>query len=106
MLGDIVIEKHKFHQHKSPFSISDVNINKLIEPNKAPFVQKGYRYFISCNNDGTVKTLCLMLPKVSACKKAFDETKYMSFLIKYDKSRGKYNKICDKVSSSMRKTLK
>ena len=29
--------------------------------------------------------VCIMLPKMSACRKNFNEAKYMSFLIKDDK---------------------
>ena len=41
-----------------------------------------------------------MLPKVSTYRRDFDETKYMSFLIKNDKSLEIYNDIWDKVSNT------
>ena len=44
-----------------------------------------------------------MLPKMSAYRRDFDETKYMSFLIKDDELLEKYSKIWDKVSNSMKK---
>ena len=31
--GDTEVEKHKFHQHKSPILIGDLNINKIIVSN-------------------------------------------------------------------------
>ena len=43
-------------------------------------------------------SLCIMLPKMSACRRDFDETKYISFLIKYYELLEKYNKILDKVN--------
>ena len=43
---DIEAEKHRFHQHKSPISISDVNIHKLIVSHKVPFGKNGFEYFI------------------------------------------------------------
>ena len=30
MFGDIEIEKHRFHQHKNPISVNDVNIDKMV----------------------------------------------------------------------------
>ena len=44
-----------------------------------------------------------MLPTMSAYRRYFDETKYMTFLIKDDKLLGKYSKVWDKVSNSMKK---
>ena len=41
-----------------------------------------------------------MLPKVGTYRRDFDETKYMSFLIKNDKSLEIYNDIWDKVSNT------
>ena len=37
--------------------------------------------------------LCIFLPKLSACRRDFDETKYISFLIKDDELLEKYNEI-------------
>ena len=31
---DTEIEKYKFHQHKSPILIDDIDINKIVVPNK------------------------------------------------------------------------
>ena len=44
-----------------------------------------------------------MLLNKSVCRRDFDETKYMSFLIKNDELLKKYNKIWDKVSNFMKK---
>ena len=46
-----------------------------------------------------------MPPKISAHRRDFDETKYMSFLIKDDELLEKYSEIWDKVSNSMKKDL-
>ena len=42
---------------------------------------------------------------MSAYRRDFDETKYISFLIKDDESLEKYNKIWNKVTNSMKKDL-
>ena len=36
-LGDNEIGKQKFHQHKRPISIKNININKILVSNKASF---------------------------------------------------------------------
>ena len=35
--GDIEIKKQKFHQHKRPISIKNIDINKIVVSNKASF---------------------------------------------------------------------
>ena len=38
--GDNEVEKHKFHQRKTPNLISDVNMNKIAVPNKISYGKK------------------------------------------------------------------
>ena len=99
--GDTKIEKHKFHQHKNPTLISDVYINKTVVSNKVPFGKKGFKYFIGCKDGKKVRPLCILLPKMTAYGRDFDETKYMSFLIKDDEIL--QNEIWEKVSNSIKK---
>ena len=40
---------------------------------------------------------------MSTYRRNFDETKYMTFLIKYNKLQEKYNQIWDKVSNIIKK---
>ena len=64
---NIEVEKHKFHQHKSPISIWDVNINKIIVSSKAPFGKncfKNFRWYHK--GDRKVTQLCIIHPKVRA----------------------------------------
>ena len=56
-------------------------------------------------HDRKVKPLCIMLPKMKANRRDFDETKYMSFLTKGDELLEKYNKIWNKVSNIMKKVF-
>ena len=44
--GDIEIEKQKFHQHKRPISIKNIDIDKIALANKASFGKKRFKYFI------------------------------------------------------------
>ena len=47
------------------------------------FGKKGFKYFIDYKDD-KIKSLCIFLPKLSTYRRDFDETKYLSFLIKDD----------------------
>ena len=42
-----------------------------------------------------VRPLCIILPNTSGCERNFDETEYMSLLIKDDEFSEKCNKIYD-----------
>ena len=44
--GDFEIEKQTFHQHKRPISIKNLDINKIVVPNKVSLGKKGFKYFI------------------------------------------------------------
>ena len=45
----------------------------------------------------TLRVLSIYLPKMSAYRKYFDKTKYISFLIKDDKLLEKSNEIWEKI---------
>ena len=40
------IEKYKFQQHKSPISIDNIGIKKIVVSNKVSFGKKNFKYFI------------------------------------------------------------
>ena len=45
--GDTEIEEYEFHhQHKSPISINNIDINKIVVTNKLPFGKQDFKYFI------------------------------------------------------------
>ena len=81
-----------------------MDISKIVF-NKVSFDKKGFKYFIGYKDDEKVKPLCIMLPKMSGYTKSFNETKYMSILIKEDELLEKYNKIWYKVKDSIKKDL-
>ena len=49
------------------------------------------------------RPLCIFLPKITAYRKDFDETKFMSFLIKDDELLEKYKEIWEKVKDSLKR---
>ena len=44
--GNIEIEKQKFYKNKSPISIKDIDINKIVVSNRVCFGKKGFKHFI------------------------------------------------------------
>ena len=79
-----------------------MDINKIVVSNKASLGTKGFKYFIGYKDTKKIIPLYIFLPKMSAYRKDFSETKYVSFLIKDNKLLGKYNEIWEKVSNSIK----
>ena len=77
--GNIKIEKNKFYRHKTPIFVGDVDIEKVLGPNKLSFGERNYKYFIGyLYNGNKVKPLNIMLSKTSAYVKSYDgQTKWM-----------------------------
>ena len=79
-LGHIEIEKQKFHQHKRTISINNIDINKIAVSNKVSFGKNDFKYFIGYKYAKKMRPSCIFLPKMSAYRRDFDKTKYISFL--------------------------
>ena len=58
------------------------DVNKVLLSSKASFGRKDYKYLIGYKDGKKVRPLCLMLPKMSAYRRDFDETPYLLFLIR------------------------
>ena len=58
-----------------------------------PLSKKSLKYFIGYKDGKKVRPLCVTLPKMSAYRRDFNGTKYMSFLIKNEELLEKYNEI-------------
>ena len=99
--GDIEIEKQKFHQHKEPISIKNIDINKIAVSNRVSFGKKGFIFFIGYKDAKKVRPLCIFLQKMTAYTKDFDKT--MFFFIKDDELLEKYNDIWKKIKDSLKR---
>ena len=64
---------------------------------KVPFVKKGFKYFIGYKDAKKIKPSCVFPPKMTAYRKDFDETKYISVSRKDNELLEKCNEIWDKV---------
>ena len=79
MFDDTETEKCEFNQHKTVILLSSIDINKIVVSNKVSFIKKDRKYFYVHNDAKKIKYLCIFLPKMSAYRKYFDETKCISF---------------------------
>ena len=71
-----------FTATKNPF-VLDVGIDNILISNKVSFGKKSFEYFIGDKyDDKKVMAIFIMILKMSGYTRSFDETKYMSLLIK------------------------
>ena len=70
---------------------------------KFPFDKKGFKHYFDYKYAKKVRPLYLTLRKMSAYRRDFDKTKYLSFLIRNDKLLEENNKIWENLSNSMKK---
>ena len=69
-------------------------------------VKKGLNILMGRKMLKKIRPLCIFLPKITAYRKDFDESKYISFLIKDDGLLEKYNEIWEKVKNSLKAKIK
>ena len=84
-LQNLVIKKLKNLLDFGKKFISKLNIiNKILVSNEVSCGKKGFKYFIGYKDAKKIRPVCIFLIKVSAYRRYFDETKYVSFSIKDD----------------------
>ena len=88
----ILKSKNKNFTNIRLFSIKNIDINKIVVSNKNCFDQKGFKYFIGYK-DVKIRPLCIFLQKMSAYRRDFDETIYMSFFTKDDELLQNYKEL-------------
>ena len=93
--GNNEVEKLRFNLYKSPILINDVGISKIVVSNRVSFGKKVCKYFVVYEEDKKGSPSWIILPKMGACGRDFDENKYMYFLIKNIELLRKYNEIWD-----------
>ena len=54
---DTEIEKYQFHQYKSPISIGNIVVIKIVIPNKISFGKKDFKYFIGYKDVKKIRPL-------------------------------------------------
>ena len=79
-----------------------VNVDEIVVSDKFKHNNEGFKYFIGYQEGGIVKPLCIILPQMSGYIKYFENgSKNMSFLIKDDEVREKYDKIWDAIKNKL-----
>ena len=61
--GDIEIQKQKFHQHKAPISIKNIDINKILVSHKVSFGKKSFKYFIGYKDGKKLNPYVYFFPR-------------------------------------------
>ena len=60
---------------KSPILINSIYINKIVVSNKVFFSKNVFKYFIGYKDGKKVRLFYILLPRMSAYWRDFDETK-------------------------------
>ena len=94
--------KKKFHKSKQAVDLSLVTVDQIVVSEKFKHSDDGSKYFIGYQEGGTVKPLCIILPQMGGYIKYFENWgKNMSFLIKDDEVREKYEEIWEVIKNKV-----
>ena len=79
-----------------------INLDQIVVSDKFKHSHDGFKYFIGYKESEIVKPLCIILPQMSGNIKYFENGgKNMSFFIKDDEVKKKYNEIWDKIKEKL-----
>ena len=100
--NNIRLNKKEFHKSKEPIDLLSVNVDQIVVSDKFKHNNKVFKHFIGYQEGEIVKPLCIILPQMSGYIKYFENgSKNMSFLIKDDEVREKYDKIWDAIKNKL-----
>ena len=100
--NNIRVNKKEFHKSKQPIDLMSVNVDQIVVSDKFKHNNEGFKYFIGYQEGEIVKLLCIILPQMSGYIKYFENGgKNMSFLIKEDEVREKYEQIWDMIKNKL-----
>ena len=60
---DTEIQEYEFYQYKSPISIKNIDINKIVVSNKFPFDEKNFKYFIGYKDNKEIRLYAYFFQK-------------------------------------------
>ena len=75
-------EEYEFHQYKSATLINDIDNCELLVSKKFLYGEQDFKCFIGYKDNKEVRHLCIFFPEMSICKRYFDKTKCINFMIK------------------------
>ena len=93
------IEEYRFHQYKIPILINNIDINKIVVPNKFPFDKQDFKYFNGYKDNKEIRPLFILFSEMSMFKRYSDKTKCIYFIIKDEQNFNNHRKILEKVSN-------
>ena len=64
--------KNTFHQHESPISMNNIDINKIVVSNKITVGKQDFKYLIGYKDVKKIRPLCIFLSKMSAYRRNFE----------------------------------
>ena len=92
--NNVRVNKKEFHESKYAIDLSLVTVDQIVVSDKFKHSDDGFKYFIGYQEGEIVKPLCIILPQMIGYIKYFENGgKNMSFLIKDDGVREKYEEI-------------
>ena len=83
--NNIRLNKKEFHKSKEPIDLLSVNVDQIVISDKFKHNNEGFKYFIGYLEGKIIKALRIILTRMSAYIKYFENgSKNMYFLIKDD----------------------
>ena len=98
---DTEIEEYKFYRYNSPISICKIDINEIVVSHKLPFSKQDFKYFIGYKDVQKLERFAYSSQKWVHIEVLIKTTMY--FMIKEENIFDKYNEICEKVSTTIKK---
>ena len=96
--NDVEVDEKNVHVSKRPIALNSVRINKTVAPDKFEHIDKLLKYFIGYKEYDIIRSLCIVLPQMSAYIKYFNNRGInMSFKIEDDNVLVKYNEIRNRI---------
>ena len=100
--NNIRVNKKEFHKSGQAIDLSLVTVDRIVVSDKFKHSDDGFKYFIGYQEGEIVKPLCIILPQMSGYIKYFENGgKNMSFLIKDDEVREKYEEIWNVIKNKL-----
>ena len=100
--NNIRVNKKEFHKCKQAIDLDSVTVDQIVVSDKFKHSDDGFKYFIGYQEGEIVKPLCIILSQMSGYIKYFENgRKNMSFLIKDDEVREKYEEIWSVIKNKL-----
>ena len=98
---NLEVNKENIHASKHPVALNLVNVNQMLISDKFEHSDKGFKYFIGYKDDNIIRSLCIILPKMSGYIKYFNNGgKNMSSMIKNNSVLIKYHEIWNRIKKT------